>query len=185
MSILPIYLYGADILRKKSKAVRELDDSTIELIQSMFDTMHNASGIGLAANQVGVLQRVIVADITDMEEGKGTKPVVLINPEVLAKTGEWSMEEGCLSIPSVRDVVKRAEAITVRFRDGGFKEVTQEVTGLLGRVISHEIDHLNGVLFTDYLSAAERRAHKSRLESIKSGEIEVSYPVALPETVLR
>jgi peptide deformylase len=183
MRILPIYLYGADVLRKKARPVREFDDNLVELIQNMFETMRSANGIGLAANQVGILERVIVIDISDVEEGKGTKPVVLINPEVISKTGECSMEEGCLSIPGVRDTVIRAEKITVRFKDGSFNDVTLEATGLLGRVILHEIDHLNGVLFTDYFSPVRRRAQRPQLDAIRKGEIEVSYPVVLPETV--
>jgi peptide deformylase len=93
------------------------------------------------------------------------------------------MEEGCLSIPGVRDTVIRAEKITVRFKDGSFNDVTLEATGLLGRVILHEIDHLNGVLFTDYFSPVRRRAQRPQLDAIRKGEIEVSYPVVLPETV--
>lgn len=185
MPVLPIYLYGADILRKKSKPVSELDDETIGLIRDMFDTMYNANGIGLAANQVGVPRRVIVVDISEMEEGKGTKPMVLINPEVVAKEGEWVFEEGCLSIPEVRDEIKRSEKVTVRFRDGAFKETVLETSGLLGRVILHEIDHLNGVLFTDYLNLIKRRLHKTKLDSIRRGEVQVKYPVALAETVPR
>jgi len=183
MPILPIYLYGADVLRKKAKPVREFDDTLIELIQSMFETMHNANGIGLAANQVGVLNRVIVVDISDMEEGKGTKPMVLINPELASKEGESSVEEGCLSIPGVRDIVPRSENVTVKFRDGSLQDATIEAAGLLGRVIQHEIDHLNGVLFTDYLTPTRRRMHKPQLENIRKGEIEVNYSVVLPETV--
>jgi peptide deformylase len=183
MPNLPIYLYGADALRKKAKPVREFDDALIELIQSMFETMHSASGIGLAANQVGALNRVIVVDISDMEEGKGTKPMVLINPEVVSREGELSLEEGCLSIPGVRDIVPRAEKVALKFRDGSFHDATLEATGLLGRVILHEIDHLNGILITDYLTPARRRAHRSQLESIRKGEIEVNYSVVLPETV--
>jgi len=151
----------------------------------MFDTMHNANGIGLAANQVGVLQRVIVLDISDMEEGKGTKPMVLINPRVLDTSGEWTLEEGCLSIPEVRDQVKRPEKVKVLYRDGSFNEVVIETTGLLGRVILHEIDHLNGVLFTDYLNSAKRRLHRAKLESIRRGEVEVKYPIVVMETVPR
>ncbi len=161
----------------------ELDNEMIDLIQNMFETMHSANGIGLAGNQVGVLRRVIVLDISEMEEGKGTKPMVLINPEVISKSGESSIEEGCLSIPGIRDDVKRAEKVTVKFRDGSPKEAILETTGLLGRVILHEIDHLNGVLFTDHLSPARRRFHKPALEKIRAGEVEVSYPVVVPETV--
>jgi peptide deformylase len=183
MPVLPIYLYGAEVLRKKAKPVRNFDDTLIELIRSMFETMHNASGVGLAANQVGSLNRVIVVDISDVEEGKGTKPMVLINPEVIAKEGESSLEEGCLSIPGVRDVVSRPEKVIVRFKDGSFQDSTIEASGLLGRVIQHEIDHLNGVLITDHVSAVKQRMHKAQLDAIGKGEIEVNYPVVLPETV--
>jgi peptide deformylase len=183
MPILPIYLYGSDFLRKKAKPVQEFDDALIELVQSMFETMHSANGVGLAANQVGVLSRVIVVDLSEMEEGKGTKPMVLINPEVTSKEGESSLDEGCLSIPGVRDIVSRSEKVAVRFKDGSFQDATLEAVGLLGRVIQHEIDHLNGVLITDHLSAGKRRAHKAQLEAIRRGEIEVSYSVVSPETV--
>jgi peptide deformylase len=183
MPILPICLYGSDILRKKAKPVQEFDDALIELVQSMFETMHSANGVGLAANQVGVLKRVIVVDISDLEDGKGTKPMVLINPEVVSEEGESSLEEGCLSIPGVRDIVSRSEKVTIRFKDGGFQDTTIEVAGLLGRVIQHEIDHLNGVLITDHVSAAKRRAHKAQLDAIRRGEIEVNYSVVSPETV--
>jgi len=150
MPVLPIYLYGADVLRKKA---------------------------------VGSLNRVIVVDISDVEEGKGTKPMVLINPEVFAKEGESSSEEGCLSIPGVRDVVSRPEKVNVRFKDGSFQDSTIEAYGLLGRVIQHEIDHLNGVLITDHFSAVKQRMHKAQLDAIGRGEIEVNYLVVLPETV--
>lgn len=183
MPILPIYLYGADVLRKKAKPVRELDDTLIELIHSMFETMYHANGIGFAANQVGDLNRVIVIDISDTEEGKGTKPIVLINPEVVAKEGESSLEEGCLSIPGVRDIVPRPEKLTLKFKDGDFQDAAIDAPGLLGRVIQHEIDHLNGVLFTDYLSPAKRRAHKAQLDAIRKGEVEVNYSVVVPDAV--
>jgi peptide deformylase len=183
MAILPIYLYGADVLRKKAKPVRELDDMLIELIHIMFETMYHAGGIGFAANQVGDLNRVIVIDISDTEEGKATKPMVLINPEVVSKEGESSLEEGCLSIPGVRDIVSRPKNLTIKFKDGDFQDASVEAPGLLGRVIQHEIDHLNGVLFTDHLSPAKRRAHKAQLDAIRKGEIDVSYPVVVPDAV--
>ncbi len=183
MSALPIYLYGADVLQKKAKPVKEFANSIIKLIYDLFETMHNANGIGLAANQVGVLERVIVIDISELEEGKGTKPIVLINPEVLERQGEGEMEEGCLSIPEIRDQVKRAETVRVRFKDANFQTVELETKGLLGRVILHEIDHLNGILFIDHLSSAKRRLLKSKLNKIKRGEVEVSYPIAVSESV--
>lgn len=155
----------------------------------MFDTMHAASGIGLAANQVGKLQRVIVVDISDIEEDKETMdpetkrrfkphpPIALINPELISSEGTWTMEEGCLSIPNVRDQVERDEKITVRYKDTNFRDVQLETDGLLARVILHEIDHLNGVLFVDHLSPQRRRVHREQLKKIQQGEFEVEYPV--------
>jgi peptide deformylase len=185
LSILPIYLYGSDALRRKAKLVSELTNERIELIHDMFETMHKANGIGLAGNQVGVLERIIVLDISDVEGNEAVPPMVLINPAVKESSGERELEEGCLSIPGVRDQVRRAEKVTVEFRDGGFNEVKLETDGLLARVILHEIDHLNGVFFTDLLSPARRRLHKSALEKIRAGEVEVNYPVVLPETVAK
>jgi peptide deformylase len=178
MSVLPIHTYGSAFLRKKAQPVRELTTEIVKLIMEMFETMHNADGIGLAANQVGVLRRVIVIDLSEMEETKGLKPIVLINPVVLSQEESWTMEEGCLSIPEVRDDVERGSKIKVRFKNADFQDVELEASGLLGRVILHEIDHLNGILFLDRLSSAKKKVHAPRLRMIQKGDFEVSYPVA-------
>jgi peptide deformylase len=191
MSVLPIYLYGSDVLRKKAKPVHELDDSLIKLAYDMSETMRKSSGIGLAATQVGDLRRVIVVDVSaaeesrsEEEEGKGEIPadkprrlLVLLNPEVLTESGSTSIEEGCLSIPDVRADVTRAEAIRLKFRDANFREVEMDADGLLARVILHEIDHLDGILFVDRVSAAKRALLRNELRKIKKGEIDTSYPV--------
>lgn len=193
MSIRPIYLYGSDVLREKAKPVKELSDGIIKLVSDMVQTMHHAGGIGLAANQVGELQRVLVVDLGAVEEAlreerdgeapapkhsrREVKTLVVINPEILHQEGVWKMEEGCLSIPEVRADVERAEKIRLRFRDGSFKEVEMEANGLLARVILHEFDHLNGVLFIDHLSTGQRAMLKPRLRKIKKGDVETSYPV--------
>jgi len=177
MSVLPIYTYGAPVLRKKAQPVKQVGDDIIKLIMDMFDTMHKANGIGLAANQVGRLQRVIVLDISGTEETKDVKPLALINPEVVSQEGAWTVEEGCLSIPDVREEVERAEVITVRYKDANFKNVELEADGLLARVILHEIDHLNGVLFTDQIVTSKRKLHAEELKLIQHGEMEVDYPV--------
>ncbi|RCK73963.1 MAG: Peptide deformylase [Ignavibacteriae bacterium] len=184
MAILPIYLDGTEPLRKKAKPVKELDLNTIALIKDMFDTMHAADGIGLAANQVGVLKRIIVVDISGLEETKDIKPFALINPEVIKESGKCAMEEGCLSIPSVRAEVVRPERITVKYRDTNFKEQQLIAEGILARVILHEIDHLNGVLFTDYVPKSKLKEYKDTLEKIKSGEIETRYPVVTNQKVV-
>lgn len=194
MSIRPIYLYGSDVLREQAKPVKELSDGIIKLVSDMVQTMHHAHGIGLAANQVGELHRVLVVDLGAVEEAlreeqegqaseskpvaREVKTLVVINPEILHQEGLWKMEEGCLSIPEVRADVERAERIRLRFRDGAFKEVEMEAEGLLARVILHELDHLNGVLFIDHLSTAQRAMLKPRLRKIKKGEVDTSYPVA-------
>ena len=177
MSVLPIYTYGTAVLRKKAQPITGVNDEVLKLIMEMFETMRDANGIGLAANQVGILQRVIVVDISGVEETKDVKPVSLINPEVIAQEGARVMEEGCLSIPDVRDDVERAEKIKVRYKDTNFRDVQIEADGLLARVILHEIDHLNGILFIDHLSSSRRKLHREQLKGIKRGEMEVSYPV--------
>lgn len=181
MALLPIYLYGNEVLTKKAKHVTEVSDHDIALIHNMFETMHEANGIGLAANQIGVLKQILVVDISEMEAGKGTKPLVILNPEIVEEEGEVEYEEGCLSIPEIREKVWRPEKIRLRYHDTTMKQMELDAEGLLARVLQHEIDHLNGVLFTDYLSATKRTLLKSKLKKISKGETETSYEtVAAP-----
>lgn len=184
MAILHIYLDGTPPLREKSKPVKELTDSTLKLIMDMFDTLHSADGIGLAANQVGVLQRIIVVDISSIEEYKNIKPLVLINPIVIAKEGKCTMEEGCLSIPEVRAEVIRPKTIKVCYKNINFEEKEMEVSDLLARVILHEIDHLDGVLFIDYLPKSKQKEFSDQLEKIKNGEIETKYLIVSNQNVI-
>jgi peptide deformylase len=191
MAILPIYLYGAKVLKSKAKPVKELSNNIIKLIFDMYETMHTANGMGLAANQVGSLHRVVTIDITDVDENerkksneqlKMTSPdlprkLVMINPEILEHDGMWKMEEGCLSIPEVHGGVERAEKIRVKYRDPNFTEKELLADGLLARVMLHEIDHLDGVLFTELLNPEEKAAVKEDLKRIKEGDVETSYPV--------
>jgi peptide deformylase len=191
MSVLPIYLYGTKVLKAKAKPVKELNNTVIKLVYDMVETMDEANGIGLAATQVGNLHRVVVVDISDVDERKSeesahrqvlTSPdlprkVVMINPEVLEEQGSWKVEEGCLSIPDVRGEVERAEKIKVRFRDANFQQVELNADGLLARVMLHEIDHLDGILFTERLSSPQRLLLKGELRKIKQGDVETSYPV--------
>ncbi len=177
MAVLPIYTYGASILRRKAQPARQADNRIVALIINMFETMRKASGIGLAATQVGETDRVIVIDVSDVEEYKDVKPLALINPEVVAHHGKASMEEGCLSIPDVRGLVERADEITVRFRDANFQPQEMKASGLLSRVILHEIDHLDGVLFIDRLPADAKAEIADALAAIERGEMEVEYPV--------
>lgn len=177
MAVLPIYTYGAPVLREKAHPVKKICDDIIQLIMDMFETMHKAGGIGLAATQVGRLERVVVIDVSDIEEYKDVPPFTLVNPEIITSSGSAKIEEGCLSIPDVRNEIDRVETITLRYKDTNFHDVKMEASGLLARVILHEIDHLNGVLFIDYLSLEQRRSHAEELKKIQRGEMEVNYPV--------
>jgi peptide deformylase len=189
MSILPIYLYGTEVLRKKAKPIPRLDDSTIKLMYDLAETMHKANGIGLAATQVGELRRMLVIDLAAIERGvtdedEGSEPpsgaeakiLVMINPEFVGAEGSASMEEGCLSIPDVRAEVDRPEKISVRYRDANFEEVKLTAEGILARVIQHEADHLDGVMFVDHLGKTRRVLLKSDLKKIENGEVDTSYP---------
>jgi peptide deformylase len=184
LSVLPIYLDGTPPLRKKAKPVTKIDDATIKLIMDMFETMHTADGIGLAANQVGVLKRIIVIDISCVEEFNDIKPFALINPEVIYEEGKCTMEEGCLSVPDIRAEVERSKIIRIRYKDTNFEDVEIEATDLLARVILHEYDHLNGVLFIDYVPKAKRKEFIEQLEKISNGTVETKYPIVSSQRVV-
>ena len=161
------------------------DAGLVRLAEDMVETMRNANGIGLAANQVGILQRILVVDVGETsEELRGMQPLVMVNPVLLREDGVWSMEEGCLSIPEIREEVVRAEEITVRYKNLAFEDREITVEGLLGRVILHEIDHLDGVLFLDYLGTVKQKLLKGRLNKIRKGEIDTSYPVVAAEGIM-
>lgn len=183
--VLPIYLYGHDALRQEAVPVEENSDELQALIDNMIETMRNAAGIGLAAPQVGRSERLFVIDVTAMaaemeEDGEPVppQPMVLINPEIVAE-GETStdMEEGCLSIPEVREVVTRPERVRMRYRDRNFEEQEIEAGSILARVLQHELDHLDGVLFTDYLSSFRKRLLRRSLRQMTEGDVEADYPL--------
>ena len=180
MSILPIYTFDQAVLRKKAKLVHpeKVDrDELKRFAEDMFHTMRSANGIGLAANQVGSLRRVLTVDVSEMEETKGIAPIAMVNPIVETEEGGVVMEEGCLSIPEIRDEVERPEFIRVRYLDLDLKERVLQAEAILARVVQHEIDHLNGILFIDRISAEKRKLLRGRLNKIHRGEIEVMYPI--------
>lgn len=160
MAILPILHYPDPRLRNKAAPVEHVDDAIKTLVSDMFETMYQAPGIGLAAPQVNVSRRVIVIDISEQRDA----PLCLINPEILAKEGVEQMEEGCLSVPGIYEPVQRARQIRVRAldRDGNLFEMTAD--DLLAVCIQHEIDHLDGKLFVDYLSQLKRDRIRRKLE---------------------
>ncbi|PSQ51021.1 MAG: peptide deformylase, partial [Bacteroidetes bacterium QH_10_64_37] len=159
--ILPIYVYGHDALRQETDPVEDNTEDLQSLIDDMIETMHNAAGIGLAAPQVGRNERLFVVDLTPMADEMAEagepfphQPMVFINPEIVEETDETvELEEGCLSIPEVRETVTRPERVRLRYRDRRFEEQEIEAGHMLARVLQHERDPLDGILFTDYLSS--------------------------------
>lgn len=164
MSTLNILHFPDPRLRQKAESVAVVDDGIRTLVDDMFETMYEAPGIGLAAVQVNVLKRVITIDLSEDK----IQPHCFINPEIIQSSGVEEMEEGCLSVPGIYEKVTRADKITVRFldRDGNTAEL--EAEGLLAVCIQHEIDHLDGKLFVDYLSEMKRKRIRKKMEKLRT-----------------
>lgn len=189
--ILPIVAYGDPVLRKVAKDITKDYPKLEELIKNMWETMYNAHGVGLAAPQVGLPIRLFVVDTApfgddeelDKEEQELLKSFkkVFINAKIEIENGkEWDFNEGCLSIPDIREDVKRKPEITIQYMDENFVSHTETYDGLLARVIQHEYDHIEGILFTDKLSSLKKRLLKSRLDKISKGKIDVEYKMKFP-----
>lgn len=159
MAILDILHYPDKRLRRVAKPVDKVDDAIKKLVHDMFETMYLAPGIGLAATQVDVHQQVIVIDLSEEKN----QPLCLINPQIIAEEGTESCDEGCLSVPDIYETVERAEKVTVRAMDQNGDEYTLQADGMLAVCIQHEIDHLKGKLFVDYISPLKRQRLKKRL----------------------
>ncbi|SEQ37938.1 peptide deformylase [Ectothiorhodospira magna] len=168
MALLDILHFPDPRLRRQADSVKVVDDTIRTLVDDMFDTMYHASGIGLAATQVGVLHRVVVMDVAetgaDERSGQGRHPLCLINPEIIARQGEAESEEGCLSVPGFYEPVRRAQRVRVRALDRNGKPFELEADGLLAVCIQHEIDHLDGKLFVDHISSLKRGRIRKKLE---------------------
>jgi len=164
---LKLRYYGDPVLRERAGTVETFDGALRELAEAMVDTMFRERGIGLAAPQVGLSKRLIVAlQMSDIED-ETAEPVALVNPEVVERSSDtWVYEEGCLSIPEVTGDVTRPETVTVRYQDLEGQEMVVTTEGMFARILLHEIDHLNGRLFIDYLSAASKSLIKPRLKEI-------------------
>jgi len=150
MAVLPICVLPDPVLRQKSKRIKSLDSSVQRLIDDMVETMHHASGVGLAAPQVGVSLRAIVIGIP------GEEVITLINPEIVRRTGERLVEEGCLSVPGYIGEIKRSVSVKVKGRDRWGKEVRFKADGLLAQALEHETDHIDGVLYIDHLESMDK-----------------------------
>ncbi|RRQ21835.1 peptide deformylase [Thiohalobacter thiocyanaticus] len=166
MSRLEILHFPDPRLRHKAAPVPEVDDEIRRLVDDMFETMYAAPGIGLAATQVNVAKRLLVIDISE----EGDDPRVFINPEILETSGTEEMQEGCLSVPGIYETVQRADWVRVRALDRDGQPFELEAEGLLAVCIQHEIDHLDGKLFVDYLSGLKRQRIRKKLEKERRHE---------------
>ncbi|TAI49384.1 peptide deformylase [Flagellimonas allohymeniacidonis] len=189
--ILPIVAYGEPVLRKVAKEIDSSYPKLKELITNMWETMYNAHGVGLAAPQVGLPIRLFLVDTTPFSDDEDLSPEeqealngfkkVFINAKIENEIGEeWDFNEGCLSIPDIREDVKRKPEITITYFNQNFEKRTETYNGLLARVIQHEYDHIEGILFTDKLSSLKKRLLKSRLDKISKGKINVDYKMKFP-----
>ncbi len=181
--ILPIYIYGHPILRKETKEIDSDYPHLNQLIENMFATMYQASGVGLAAPQIGHAIRLFVVDAAPFAEDEPelkTFKKVFLNPIVLNTSGDaWSMEEGCLSIPGLTEQVSRKEAVEIEYYDENWNLQCETYEGMAARIILHEYDHLESILFTDLLSPLRKTLIKGKLSNIEKGKFEQNYKFVL------
>ena len=156
-----IRIVGDDILREKAESVTDFNDQLKTLVDDMIETMHESDGIGLAAPQVGISKRILVTDVSPVESEFG--PQAFINPVILETHGDAELEEGCLSIPGIRENVTRPEEILLKYQTVDGKDRTEKYTGWMSRVLQHEIDHLDGILFIDHLGSVKQKIILSNL----------------------
>ncbi len=189
--ILPIVAYGDPVLRKKTEKIDKNNKNLSQTIDNMWETMYAASGVGLAAPQVGLSFRLFIVDASpfsndenlDRYERKELKnfKCVFINPEIITQMGATEdFNEGCLSIPNIREDVARKTQIKIKFQDINFKSHTLVLDGIAARIVLHEYDHIEGILFTDRLSSLKKRLLKSRLSQISKGNIVSDYKMRFP-----
>ncbi|CDF78473.1 peptide deformylase [Formosa agariphila KMM 3901] len=190
--ILPIVAYGDPVLKKVGQDIDPDYPKLDELLDNMFETMYNAYGVGLAAPQIGLPIRLFVIDAApfaedeDLSEEEQKELIgfkkVFINAKITSEEGdEWAFNEGCLSIPDVREDVFRKSKITIEYLDENFESHVDTYEGLVARVIQHEYDHIDGILFTEKLSSLKKRLIKGRLENISKGKVNVDYKMRFPK----
>lgn len=177
MPIMPVYNCFNPLLRQKTKKIENIDDNLIKIINDMFDTMYNADGIGLAANQVGIELSLFVMDsAAKSDDNSKYSPIVLINPEIVNPSDEKSFyQEGCLSIPKVYEDVERPKEIEVKYYDENMKEIRTLLNDLPARIFQHELDHLNGLLFFDRITPLKKALLRNKLKMVERNRIETKY----------
>lgn len=188
--ILPIYGYGEPVLRKKTVEIGKDYPDLDQLIENMYETMYKAHGIGLAAPQVGLNIRLFVIDASPLAEDEDYVDIkdelalckkVFINPKITKRDGElWKFNEGCLSIPDIREDIKRLEIITIEYFDQNWNKKTENFGDVRARIIQHEYDHIEGILFTDLLSPLKKKLLKGKLANISKGKVETEYRMKFP-----
>lgn len=180
----PVTVYGDPVLRQKAKSVEKNLNGLSEIIENMWDTMYHSDGAGLAAPQVGLSLRIFVADASaaaDEDPELENFKKVFINPEIIETFGdEWIMNEGCLSLPEIREDIKRPDKVRIRYFDENFEVHEDVFDGYPGRIIQHEYDHLEGILFIDHLSPLKKRLLKSKLRNIALGKVIPDYKIKIP-----
>lgn len=183
--ILPIVAYGDPVLKKKGLSIDENYPDLQQLIDDMFETMDNACGVGLAAPQIGKSIRLFIVDATPFAEKNPDLSdfvQVFINPEIVEETGdEWLFNEGCLSIPGIREDVLRKPTILVRYYDEDFEYYEEEFTGIAARIIQHEYDHIEGKLFVERINTLKKALIKGKLSDITKGNIDCDYKMRFPK----
>jgi len=182
--IIPIVAYGTKVLKQKAEDISSDYPNLEQLIEDMFETMYEASGVGLAAPQIGRSIRLFIVDgspFADEDADMEGFRKVFINPQIVEESGEeWNFNEGCLSIPSIREDVSRLSKVRIRYQDQDFNNIEEEYDGTKARIIQHEYDHIEGVLFTDYLSTIKKRLLKRKLNDISKGNVKVDYRMKFP-----
>jgi len=182
--ILPIVAYGASVLKKKAVDINEEYPALSDLIDNMFETMYYAHGVGLAAPQIGLSIRLFVVDANPFAEDEASLKNfkrIFINAQIVEESGEkWKFNEGCLSIPGVREDIERVPTIRLKWVDEHFTPYEETFTGLKARVIQHEYDHIDGILFTDRMSQLKRTILHSKLSNITKGKVNVDYRMKFP-----
>lgn len=192
LMILPIVAYGDPVLRKKGKEITKDYPNLDKVLENMYETMYNALGVGLAAPQVGIPIRLFLVDTSPFAEDESLSEEereelqsfkqTFINAEIINEEGDaWAFNEGCLSIPNIREDVSRYPKIRIRYKDENFEEFEKEFDGLIARVIQHEYDHIEGILFTDKISSFKKRLIKGKLSNISKGKVNVDYRMRFPE----
>jgi len=185
--VLPVYVYGMSVLRKVAREIPEDYEGLDQLIEDLFETMHASDGVGLAAPQVGKSLRIFVVDTTPMAEDKGEPELkdfrkVFINPIIIREWDEpWTFEEGCLSLPQIREEVIRPSKVRIEYFDEDWNLKEEEYGGIRARVIQHEYDHLDGKLFVDRINPIRRKLISARLNAISRGKVESDYRIIFPK----